>query len=71
ERDCGRCHSKGGSDPEDEAGILAGQWLGYLQVAFADYKSGERQQTEKMKQKIDALSAEDTKALLNYYASQQ
>lgn len=71
ERDCGRCHSKGGSDPEDEAGILAGQWLGYLQVTIADYKSGERQQPEKMKQKMDALSADDTTALLNYYASQQ
>ena len=71
ERDCARCHSNGGSDPEDEAGILAGQWMCYLEAAFADYSSGAREQSDKMKVKMDALSADDTKALLHYYASQQ
>ncbi len=71
ERDCGRCHTKGGSDPKDSAGILAGQWMGYLESTFAEYAAGERDQSAAMKQKMDPLSAEDVKALVHYYASQQ
>lgn len=71
DRDCRRCHSDGGSNPEDEASILAGQWMGYLESTFAEYAAGDREQPGKMKDKMDALSAEDTKALIHYYASQQ
>ncbi len=69
--ECKRCHSDGGANPEDEASILAGQWMGYLKTTFAQYASGERGQPEKMKEKIDALSADDVTALIHYYASQQ
>jgi sulfide dehydrogenase cytochrome subunit len=31
--ECDRCHSEGGSNPEDEASILAGQNMGYLSVS--------------------------------------
>jgi len=71
QRECDRCHSDGGSNPEDEAGILAGQWMDYLQLSFAEYKSGEREQPKKMKEKMDTLSADDEKALLHFYGSQQ
>jgi len=71
EAECDRCHSEGGSNPEDEAGILAGQWMGYLEDTFAEYKSGEREQPSKMEEKLNALSDDDIKALVNYYASQQ
>ena len=40
---CEQCHSKGGSDPEDQASILAGQWLPYLRSALADYAAGKRE----------------------------
>lgn len=70
-RECSRCHSDGGANPDDEASILAGQWLGYLETTFAEYASGAREQPGKMKEKMDALSADDVKALLHYYASQQ
>ena len=69
--ECERCHSDGGSNVEDEAGLLAGQWLEYLTNTFAEYKSGERPQSDKMKEKMDGLSADDIHALLQYYASQQ
>ena len=69
--ECGRCHSDGGANPDDEASILAGQWMGYLEATFAEYASGDREQPKKMKEKMDALSADDTKALIHYYASQQ
>ena len=69
--ECDRCHSEGGSNPEDEAGILAGQWMGYLEDTFAEYSAGEREQPKKMEEKLSALSADDVKALVHYYASHQ
>jgi len=68
---CDRCHSDGGSNAEDEAGIIAGQWMGYLRVAFAQYAADERPQDKKMKEKMDPLTDADVEALLHYYASQQ
>jgi len=35
------------------------------------YMAGERSQDDQMKKKMDALSEDDLKALLHYYASQQ
>lgn len=71
ERDCALCHTDGGSNPLDEASILAGQWMGYLERAFVEYRSGDRDQLPRMQEVIDALSDDDVTALLNYYASQQ
>ena len=69
--ECDRCHSDGGSNAEDEASILAGQWMPYLKQAFEHYASGERPQDKKMQEKMDPLSPDDIEALLHYYASQQ
>jgi sulfide dehydrogenase cytochrome subunit len=71
EAECDRCHSEGGSNPEDEASILAGQQMGYLMDTFAEYRAGEREQPQKMEEKVSALSDDDVKALVHYYASQQ
>ena len=71
ERECARCHSDGGSNADDEASILAGQWMDYLKLAFAEFASGDREQLERMQEKMDLLSAADVEALLHYYASQQ
>ena len=71
DKQCRKCHSDGGSNPEDEASILAGQWMGYMRSTFAEYASGERDQLDGMKEKMDALSDADVEALLHYYASQQ
>ena len=68
---CSRCHSEGGSNADDEASILAGQWMGYLRGAFAEFASGERYQPDKMKEVMDPLSDADVDALIHYYASQQ
>jgi len=71
DKGCDRCHSKAGTDPEDEAGMLGGQQMGYLRKTFAEYAQDARYQPDKMKVAIDALSAEDVEALLHYYASEQ
>jgi sulfide dehydrogenase cytochrome subunit len=71
EQQCDKCHSDGGANVEDEASILAGQWITYLENSFADFLSGDRPQDKKMREKLDALSADDVTALVHYYASQQ
>ena len=71
ERDCRKCHSDGGANPDDDAGILSGQWMGYMRQSFAEYESGERDQPSAMKRKLDALDKDEIEALLHYYASQQ
>ncbi len=68
---CARCHSDGGSNPEDEAGILAGQWMGYMRTSFAEFASGEREQPRAKKKAMDPLTEGEVEALLHYYASQQ
>ncbi|HYA37899.1 MAG TPA: c-type cytochrome [Candidatus Methylomirabilis sp.] len=66
---CEKCHSNGGSLASDDAGILAGQWMPYLEATFKEYKSGKRPMEKKMKPKIDKLTPGDIQALLNYYGS--
>jgi sulfide dehydrogenase cytochrome subunit len=71
-RDCAKCHSDGGSYADDDAGILAGQWMPYLEQVFVDYAAGERGMLDdKMKEKIDGIDADSISALIHYYASMQ
>ena len=69
--ECDKCHSDAGMNPEDEAGFLGGQQMGYLRNMFAQYAEGSREQPKKMQEKMDALSADDVEALVNFYGSQQ
>lgn len=68
---CDKCHSDAGTNPEDEAGMMGGQQMGYLQKSFDDFAAGTREQPKKMKDKMDSLSADDFKALVHYYGSVQ
>lgn len=68
---CDRCHSEEGTNPEDEAGMLGGQQMGYLRDTFAAYMDGSREQPGKMKQKLDPMSADDIEAMVHYYGSVQ
>jgi sulfide dehydrogenase cytochrome subunit len=66
---CTKCHTEGGASADDDAGILAGQWMTYVNHTFEEFKSGERPLPKKMKPKFDALTKEDMEALANYYGS--
>ena len=68
---CVKCHEAGGSSADDDAGILAGQWIPYLQQAFKEYRSGERKTLRKMTKEMNKLSEKDIDALIHFYASQQ
>ncbi len=71
DKQCEKCHSDAGTNPDDEAGILGGQWMGYMERTFAEYMAGDREQPKAMADKMGALSEDDVKALLHFYASQQ
>ncbi len=70
DRDCKKCHSSGGKDPSDDAGILAGQSLSWLKATLTSFQQGKREQPKKMQDVTAKLSAADVEALANYYASE-
>jgi sulfide dehydrogenase cytochrome subunit len=71
ELNCKKCHEEGGSSPDDDAGILAGQWMPYLEEQLEEFISGKRPMPEKKIPKVEKLSKDDIKALVNYYGSFQ
>jgi cytochrome subunit of sulfide dehydrogenase len=71
EAHCKKCHEDGGSSPDDDAGILAGQWIPYIRHTFEEFTSGQRPMPKKMKPKFDELTKDDIDALVNYFGSFQ
>lgn len=67
---CEICHSDGGSQAADDAGILAGQWKPYLLSTLKEYHDGKRVMPDKMKPQISKLSDGDIAALAEFYASE-
>lgn len=70
-KNCGKCHDENGSLADDDAGILGGQWLPYLQYSMVDFKSGDREMPKKMAKKVNKLDDFDIDALMHFFASQQ
>ena len=68
---CKKCHDNGGSSPDDDAGILAGQWMPYIQHTFDEFNSGDRPMPKKMKPKFEKLEKTDIDDLINYFGSFQ
>ena len=69
ENDCEKCHSEAGSVASDDAGILAGQWMPYLDDQFKDFASGKRTAPKKMQSMLKKLDKAGFEALVNYYGS--
>jgi len=69
-KSCEKCHSDGGSNADDDAAILAGQWMAYTKKEFEKFSSGDRSMPKKMKKKFKKLSDDDKDALIHYYAGQ-
>lgn len=68
---CNNCHSEGGTFAEPEAGLLAGQWMPFLQYRFEDFLERGDPQPRGMERRLSALSPDNIQDLLHYYASQQ
>ena len=54
---CDKCHSDAGTNPDDEAGMLGGQQMGFVQTSFEQYIAGTREQPKKMKERICRMMA--------------
>jgi sulfide dehydrogenase cytochrome subunit len=72
---CEKCHEDSGRSSEDDAGILAGQWMLYLTYSMDDFTSGRRDMEKKMKKKLDLMMKEQgdegMKQLIHFYGSQK
>ena len=69
EANCSRCHMEEGREGKADTPVMASQWLPYMQMQMALYRSGKRKMPEKMEEKVKALPPQDLEALLQYYAS--
>ncbi len=71
---CDKCHADSGTDPEDEAGQLAGQWTEYTKYQLQDVLDGSRDTGKKMLRQVEKMHKKEgdagIQALLDYYASQ-
>lgn len=75
EMHCEKCHEDGGSSAEDDAGVLAGQWIPYLEYTMEDFASGDRDMPKKMKKQIreahEVYGDAAIDQLIQFYASQK
>jgi sulfide dehydrogenase cytochrome subunit len=68
---CGMCHTHGGRNAADDAGILAGQWQPYLEATLLAFVDGKRPQPAPMQKETGTLSPDDVHALAEFYASER
>lgn len=69
DRECEICHTRLGSDPRDDAGMLRGQRKVYLRTALEDFHTGRRViDLPAMEDVIRSLSAEQLDALAEFYS---
>jgi sulfide dehydrogenase cytochrome subunit len=68
---CEKCHEDNGSSPDEDNGILAGQWMPYLRDQLVGFRAGKRPIDDKMKQRLDKVNKDEEELLLHFFASQQ
>ena len=68
DRMCEKCHYDAGTEAVG-FGLLAGQWIPYLRLAFADVDGHRRSVDEEMQRKFSELGPLDKEALIHFYAS--
>jgi sulfide dehydrogenase cytochrome subunit len=68
---CQKCHEDNGASPDEDNGILAGQWMGYVRDQLVAFRTGKRPIDDKMKQRLDRVNREDEDLLVHFFAAQQ
>ncbi len=69
---CKSCHTAGGTDPEDDAGLLSGNAKLFMKYTLADFHDGSRSMPKRMKKMLKKAVKKDPNALdnlTNYYGS--
>ncbi len=70
-RKCKKCHGENGMDPEDDAGIIGGQPLKYIQESMEHFIEKSRPMPKKMRKKFKKLKEKDRVAVSHFFASQK
>jgi len=68
---CQKCHEDNGASSDEDNGILAGQWTGYVRDQLVAFRTGKRPIDDKMKQRLDRVSKDEEELLVHFFASQQ
>lgn len=68
---CQKCHEDNGAAADEDNGILAGQWMGYVRDQLVAFRTGKRPIDDKMKQRLDRVNKEDEDLLVHFFAAQQ
>lgn len=71
DQNCKKCHMDNGRDYAEGAGILGGQYLGFLKLVFEEYKAGKRPMPKEMQERIGKVTDQDCDDLAHFYASQK
>lgn len=76
EKFCEKCHEDEGRSIEDDAGLLAGQWMPYVHWTLDDYVSGKNTPTEKgmrkaIKKMLDKHGPSSVEKLVHFYGSRK
>ena len=66
DKKCEKCHADGGTDPEDDAGIIAGQPKNYLVKQFSHFDDGSREMPKKMAKKFKKLDDQQKQQIIEY-----
>ena len=70
---CAKCHENEGRPSPNSYGILAGQWMPYLQLTLKEYREGKRRVNPMMVTKLKHVEAQagekGFEQLVHYYAS--
>ena len=68
DKNCMKCHGDNGNDPEEDTGILKGQWQPYLKAQIKQFQQGTRPMPKKMKKKLKKLNSQQIEALMHFFA---
>ena len=73
---CEKCHEDGGSSVEDDAGLLAGQWMPYVHWTLDDYVAGRSKVSEKkmakaLKKMLAEHGPDSVENLVHFYGSRK
>lgn len=66
DKNCEKCHADGGTDPDDDAGLIAGQPKNYLLKQFANFSEGRRKIPRKMAKKFKKLNDEQKLQIIEF-----
>lgn len=72
---CEKCHEDEGRSIEDDAGLLAGQWMPYLHWTLDDYAAGrnvgEKRMLKNIKKMLEEHGPSSIENLVHYYGSRK